>query len=145
MRDSIGKGDIPISDVHITILDLQAFFRLTEKSERQMASVQRVFDFPLPTHYSGLLRRLYLADVEPTVLAKSYSASIRARNGNFYELLRLRRVGRAWLLVKRVSASYWDKTMGLVLEEIDKEFPKDVLSADKDWHEFDHLNRLEIQ
>jgi len=45
----------------------------------------------------------------------------------------------------RVTASYYDKRTGIVLERIDRDFPQDILQMDKDWMASAKSKRLKIQ
>ena len=61
------------------------------------------------------------------------------------EHIRLRRIVTGWTVAIRVAASFYDKRSGIVLEEIDRDFPKEILQDDGDWKATDKLKRLKIQ
>jgi len=143
----LGKGKNPLSDLRIRIVDLDVFDKISQAglNEENMREAQRIYSFPLPTHYSGLLKPLYPFTLPPEEFSKRYNIFISARNGFFTENLRLRRVDKSWISAMRVTASYYDKRTGIVLERIDRDFPQDILQMDKDWMASAKSKRLKIQ
>jgi len=105
----------------------------------------RVFSFPLPNRYSGFFKQLYTFTPPADQISRRFNVFINARNGGVTELIRLRRVNNSWRAATRATASFYDGRSGIVLEEIDKDFPKDILRDDLDWKATDKLKRLKIQ
>jgi hypothetical protein len=54
------------------------------------------------------------------------------------------RVSGAWLSATRVTASYYDRTQGLVLDEVPNSFPSDAL-GDSDWIDAGSQERLKVE
>jgi len=77
---------------------------------------------------------------------KHYLVEIYARNGGFQELLRVRRIKEGgWTEALIVSASYFSGVKGVVLERIDRQFPKAQLDSDHDWQALKKLRTLKIK
>jgi hypothetical protein len=137
----LGKGKNPISGVTIRIVDLDE----ADKHPGVISKAEQRFDFPFPTRYAGFLKPLYGIKPSAETVSKRFNIFIHARNGVFTGLLRLQRVANSWAVANRVFASYYHtKRSGIVLEEIDRNFPKDVLKSDSDWNATEKLKRIKV-
>jgi hypothetical protein len=136
----VGKGRYPLSQVRVRIDDLDA----AEKSGVSRPG-KTVFFNPSPARYTGFYRRIKVIEHVPeSVSRKRFNIFMSARNGAFTEILRMARVAGVWLSATRVTASYYDRTRGLVLDEVPKSFPSDAL-GDKDWIEAGSQKRLKVE
>jgi hypothetical protein len=85
---------------------------------------------------SGLLHPLGVYRIEPKEDYVRYNIFIYARNGSFIEVLRLKRLTNqsGWVSALLVTASYDTKKKGIVVENIDRRFPMELLKTDQDWN-----------
>jgi hypothetical protein len=134
------KGINPIFNVQITVTDLDVLKDLT----RSRVEAETRFSFQF-VRAGTFMTKLFQFRPGDSVQSKDYSVFIFARNGDFTERLRLRRVNGHWLSAERVDASYYSGKGGLVLEHIDRGFPVDVLDADSDWKAADKLKRITVR
>lgn len=142
----LGKGKNPVSDVNIRIVDLDVMDEAFKSGALEnLRKAEITLSFPHPARYSGFSKPLYRFKPEPNQVSKRYNVFINARNGTFTELVRLRRIDGQWSTAIRVSASYYDKRSGLVLEDIDRTFPMETLGSDTDWKEFNKLKRIPVR
>jgi hypothetical protein len=139
----LGEGNFPLSQISIRIVDLDV---LDASLLEGRAKHEMYFNFPLPDHYTGRLRRIGAIDRIPAnVDSKRFSIFINASNGVYTQILRLRRVDGAWLSATRVTASYYDARAGIVLDRADKGFPTEILKADADWMSTSKLKRIKVR
>lgn len=108
-----------------------------------MSDVERYFNIPFVRR--GTFAQV-LTDYQTlqTEMSRSFNVFMTARNGVFTESIRLRRVDGHWSIAKIVTASYYTKISGVVLQESDKNFPTTELDSDKDWSRLKKLKRLSI-
>ena len=143
----LGKGRNPVSGISIRISDLdiaEEAFKLAQPEALRKAD--RSFSFPLPTRCTGLIPLNYRIKITADMIYKRFNIFIFARNGAFDGLFRLRRGDDGgWRAANRVLGSFYDKRSGIVLEEIDRGFPVDVLRSDPDWKATDKLQRLKVR
>jgi hypothetical protein len=140
----LGKGKNPVTCGSIRIVDLDLFKGALAMGD--IGKAERSFSFPLPTRYTGLSKPLYRIKLTPDTVSKRFNIFIMATNGHFTGLLRLRRRDDGgWSVANRVTATLYDKRSGIVLEEIDRGFPVDVLTSDPDWKATDKLQRLKLR
>jgi hypothetical protein len=132
------KGQNPVFNVEVEVIDLD-FIRPV----MDIAKARTTFSFPF-VRVGSYATQLFETMPAVSAQSKSYSVFVTARNGRFTERLRLRRVNGSWLSAKRVDASYYSKKIGLVLEEMDKGFPVEILDSDSDWKAVDKLKRITI-
>jgi hypothetical protein len=142
-----GKGKNPVSGVSIRIVDLDLMQETLPTGQIEaVRKGERSFSFPLPARYTGFMKPLYDIKPTPDTVSKRFNIFILARNGDFTGLLRLRRLeDGSWRLANRVIASFDDKRSGIVLEEIDRGFPVDILKSDPDWKATDKSQRVKIR
>lgn len=139
-----GKGKNPVSGVTIRIVDLDLMNEAKGQLEA-MKKAEHLFSFPLPTRYAGFLKPLYTIKPTPDTVSKRFNIFIFARNGNFTGLVRVRRQDAGgWGMANRVTAGFYDKRSGIVLEEVDRGFPKDILRSDPDWKATDKVPWLKV-
>src|ERR1039457_4317627 len=113
----LGKGKDPLSSVDIRIADIDEMYRRMAAKMPMSSESDRHFYFQERIRYTGLFRQLYT--FKPEQETKTFNVFLRALNGIFTERLRLRYVNKTWLNAIRVEVSYYDKTMGLALEQVD--------------------------
>ncbi len=77
---------------------------------------------------------------------QKYNVFILAANGYFVESIRLKKAHGTdtWLRAVWVTASYYNGTSGIVMEDTNK-FPRDVLEDDADWKSVHDKKRLHIK
>ena len=148
----LGKGKNPVSGLSIRITDLDVFQQQLSQQGKSgeltlenLTKTDKVYSLPEPTRCTGFIKPLYSFTPPPEQVARRFNVFILARNGAVTELIRLRRVKNLWTAAVRVTASFYDKRSGIVLEEIDRDFPKETLQDDPDWKATDKLKRLKIQ
>ena len=75
-----------------------------------------------------------------------YHIAIEARNGSFTELLRLRKIREGgWTAATLVAASYvTTKRKGIVWEDVQPQFPTELLKADEEWNRLKKLSVLKL-
>jgi len=97
--------------------------------------------------YDAVLSQIFRLIIEDTLdeQSRAFKVFIVARNGAITELVRLRRVNGSWNVARMVDASYYSGISGVVLEEIDKDFPIDALASDNDWNNMKTSERLTIK
>jgi len=75
-----------------------------------------------------------------------YNVSLNARNGGFSELLRVKSLDPdSWTSAFVVWASYNDGNRGMVCEQVDKDFPVELLKYDSDWISYMKEPRIHAQ
>ena len=135
MAHLIQKGKHPLFEVRLNISDLNALDSGIKSGAPSLLANTRSFstiDFLAP----GLLHPLGVYRIEPKEEYVRYNIFIYARNGSFIELLRLKRLANqsGWVSALLVTASYTRKKKGVVLENIDRRFPMELLKSDQDWN-----------
>jgi len=127
------KGKHQSFNVHFEITDLDLFNTLLKSGGLTLSnsgSYKKVIELPY-VQAEGRLQFQYHEAVPNGVLSGDFNITILTRNGTFIEYLRLRETNGKWIQAVRVVASYYDGRRGMVLESIDKEFPKQTL--DDEW------------
>jgi hypothetical protein len=127
----VQKGRYPVSNCRLYIADLNA----AVKSPAALAASTRVFpkvDFLI----RGSAQTLGVYRIDPKEEYVRYNVFLFARNGSFVELLRLHRLSgnRGWIQAMLVTASYDTGQKGIVLENIHRDFPMELLKTDQDWN-----------
>jgi hypothetical protein len=139
-----GKGKYAVSAEEIRIVDLDEL----DANPGSKAALGRQFSFPQPVRYTGSIKRLYDIKPPPEVVSKRFNIFIKARNGYFEGFVRLRRMNDGgWRVANRVRAGflYHKERSGIVLEEIDRGFPPDILRSDHDWKATDKEKRVKVR
>ncbi|MGC9972489.1 MAG: hypothetical protein ABSE56_18045, partial [Bryobacteraceae bacterium] len=137
------RGRYPMHNVGVTITDVDA---LSADNTMQNMGVWRR-PFPIIDFISrvSLWRPLGTYSMGPGVQSRSFNVEISARNGFFQELLRVRRLADGGLtLALVVAASYYGRRQGVVFQRVNKTFPTDALTTDKDWQTFVKMKRLRV-
>src|SRR5258708_39127382 len=132
------KGRFPLSNVGVTITDLDSFDDAI-KSHRLPNSSDYRTAFPMIPFLSraSLFHPLMTYRIGPANDYKRYNVEMYARNGAFTELLRAHRIKQGgWSFATLVVASYFTNQHGIVREDITKDFPLETLEQDKDWITF---------
>ncbi len=83
----------------------------------------------------------------PSDTYKRYNISVIAKNGNFAQILRIKRVGSSneTHAATLVTAGYFDGRRGLVYERIDEDFPRDLLATDNDWKGTEQFRHITVK
>lgn len=143
----IQKGKYHVFDITVRILDMEAFHVAADKG-LLIDKGRYEQDFgPVSFLQRGTAKTLGTYPRLPADLkSKRFNVFISARNGVMEELIRLQRTpAGAWTVAMLVSASYYDRKPGIVLNLIDKQFPKESLKEDADWNNAIKLPVLNVQ
>lgn len=102
--------------------------------------------FPYMKNGMGVILSSFKLHWAPNETLKRYNISVIAKNGMFMQLLRVKRTGaRTVLWATRVSAQYYDGRQGLVYEQIQNGFPKDLLASEGDWKLMNGMKRIQVK
>jgi hypothetical protein len=135
------KGRNPVFNVNIRIVQLDNLS--ANIAAGTMGAIERYFNIPF-VRRGGMSQVITDYQTLPNEASRSFNVFMTARNGSFTESIRLRRVAGGWSSAKIVTASYYTKVTGVVLEESDKNFPAGTLDSDKDWLGLKNVKRLSI-
>jgi hypothetical protein len=136
------RGRYPLSNVDIRIVQIDDLAK--HLAAGSLSQIERYFSLPF-VRRGSFLKPLADYPVRPDEESRAFNVFMVARNGVFSESVRLRRVNGSWSEAKIVDASYYSGALGVVLEETDKNFPKDTLALDNDWNGRRKLKRLTIK
>jgi hypothetical protein len=126
----------PLSNIEIRVIDSAVWDKVNKEQGYtfdSMSAGTQSFSLPYLKAGSGIVpfvkERWYASDTY-----KKYSVITAAKNGTFYQLLRVSRSGDGVQTAILVSASYFDGRSGLVLEKVPDHFPMDLLKGDNEWN-----------
>lgn len=116
---AIHKGEHPLYDVNARIVDLQKFERI--KQNLTLASIGSTetniaVGNLIPSHAS-IIQQWHIEN-EPE---QSYNIFSTARNGNFTQLLRLKKINGNWISASKVT----NRENEILHEEIGTDYPRD--------------------
>lgn len=111
---AIPKGEYPLYDVSFKIFDVEEFDRITsEEPARGSIDIDVGNVAPGITQRIGNINLGYGNE-------KRYNVFIFARNGSYTQWIRLKRIGREWVMATKVARG--DSTL---YKEIDDRYPQD--------------------
>lgn len=136
------KGRYPLSNVDIRIVQIEDFVKHLQTGS--LSQIERYFSVPF-VRRGSFLKPLTDYQVRSDEQSRAFNIFMVARNGVFTESIRLRRINGSWSTAKIVDASYYNGIAGIVLEEMDNNFPIDTLSSNSDWNNRKKLRRLTVK
>jgi hypothetical protein len=137
------KGVNPLFSVKVRVVDADALATALKSGDYSLAvqkQIEQNFSFPF-LNKGSYARPLFTT---PPVKSKKLNIFSSARNGDFTEITLIRRVPQGWTTATIVSATYFDKRVGIVYEHVDDSFPPAVLKADTDWQGLHALKKISV-
>jgi hypothetical protein len=146
MANLVHKGKYALSDVRVSITDRNALDNARKSGASSFANATRSFPVVDFLGRASLFHPLGVYRIEPKEEHLRYDIAIEARNGSFTELLRLRKVrDGGWTAAMLVAASYvTTKKRGIVYENVQPQFPRELLKADEDWNSLKKLSVVKV-
>jgi hypothetical protein len=137
----VHRGSYPVFNVVVTLNDVDAFYKGMQSGD--LTSSRRFFPAIEVVPVFSFGQPLAIFPIGSDATTRTFTAEIDARNGVFSEVVLVDPLknGGAYRAL-RVKAWFSPTKQGIVLEQIDKDFPRDLLEKNQEWNRFDNLKRL---
>jgi hypothetical protein len=137
----VRRGSYPVFNVVVTLNDVDAFYKGMQSGD--LTSSRRFFPAIDVVPVFSFGQRLATVSIGSGASFRTFTAEIDARNGVFSEVLLVKTSGDGGTYrALRVKAWFSPTKQGIVLEQVDKDFPQDLLEKNQEWTRFNNLKRL---
>lgn len=137
----VRKGRYPVFHVVVTINDVDEFYK--DMQSGNITASRRFFKPIEIVPVFSFWRSLTTYPIRSGMSLKTFTAEIDARNGVFHEVLLVRTLQDGSMYrALAVQAFYLSKKQGIVLENVDKDFPKELLAKSQEWQRYENLKKL---
>ncbi len=137
----VHRGSYPVFNVVVTLNDVDAFYKGMQLGD--LTSSRRFFPTVDVVPVFSFGQPLATFPIGSDATLRTFTAEIDARNGVFSEVVLINPLkGGGAYRALRVKAWFSPTKQGIVLEQIDKDFPRDLLGRNQEWNRFDSLKRL---
>ena len=137
----VRRGRYPVFHVVVSINDVDAYNKGMQSGD--IVSSRRTFQPITVIPVFSFWQPLTKIPIKLNLSLQTFTAEIDARNGVFSEVLLVRTLknGSTYKALI-VNAFYLSNKTGIVFEDNDKNFPKELLASSQEWQRFANLKKL---